>query len=319
MPCPPPQITRSACASRSSWRPSPTTAHGGSRQIRTVQPRHHQPRHRRAAPAPGTRQSRAASASPSVPVNAVDGATTTTGPEPGGMTAPARSARSAADPPARPRPASPAAEPPGRAASRSAGAAGRDRLPANRFRRAPPRAGAAPARQDRAVSARIVASRNRPRTPGARRQPAADRRQPLRRQVQRMRVELDPRDPQQLGRHPAAGGDDVGHHQVGRQVAQGCGTLSTAIRAARWWILAPASRSSSSGGRSSPASSTASTPAARAVSSHSAPVSRVGLSPAGGETLAQRDGRKRVPGIRPGDHGDAHRPYPATAARRHAA
>ncbi|CNN20246.1 Uncharacterised protein [Mycobacterium tuberculosis] len=31
------------------------------------------------------------------------------------------------------------------------------------------------------------------------------------------------------------------------------------------------------------------------------------------ETLAQRDRRKRVPGIRPGDHGDAHRPYPATA------
>jgi hypothetical protein len=30
MPCPPPQITRSACDSSSSWRPSPTTAHGGT-------------------------------------------------------------------------------------------------------------------------------------------------------------------------------------------------------------------------------------------------------------------------------------------------
>ena len=36
------------------------------------------------------------------------------------------------------------------------------------------------------------------------------------------------------------------------------------------------------------------------------------------ESLAQRNGRKRVPGIRPGDHGDAHPPYPATAPGRQA-
>ena len=36
------------------------------------------------------------------------------------------------------------------------------------------------------------------------------------------------------------------------------------------------------------------------------------------ETLAQRDRGKGVPGIRPGDHGDAHRPYPATALGGHA-
>ena len=52
----------------------------------------------------------------------------------------ARSARSAADPPGRLRPASPGAGPPGRAAWRSAGAAARDRWRANRSRRGPPRA-----------------------------------------------------------------------------------------------------------------------------------------------------------------------------------
>ncbi len=34
----------------------------------------------------------------------------------------------------------------------------------------------------------------------------------------------------------------------------------------------------------------------------------------GEETQAQREGRKRVSGIRSGDHGDAHAGYPATAS-----
>src|ERR1700742_3106896 len=35
-----------------------------------------------------------------------------------------------------------------------------------------------------------------------------------------MRIELHPRDPQQLGGHAAARCDDIGDHQVGRQVAE---------------------------------------------------------------------------------------------------
>lgn len=60
--------------------------------------------------------------------------------------------------------------------------------------------------------------------------------------------------------------------------ARSRGTLSTAICAARRWILAPASRSRSVA--ASPSSSTASMPAARAASSHSTPVNRVGVSAA---------------------------------------
>ena len=71
--------------------------------------------------------------------------------------------------PRRPRPASPGAAPPARAASRSAAAAARDRAAG---RPIPTRAAdrcRSPARTDRAVSARITASRSRPRspTPGA--------------------------------------------------------------------------------------------------------------------------------------------------------
>ena len=51
------------------------------------------------------------------------------------------------------------------------------------------------------------------------RQPAAQRREPLRRSVQRMRVQLDPRHTKHLGGQPAAGGDHVGDHQVDGQVA----------------------------------------------------------------------------------------------------
>ena len=77
------------------------------------------------------------------------------------------------------------------------------------------------------------------------------------------------------------------------------GTFSTAIRAARWWIFAPASVSSSSSVGSSPMSSTASTPADRAVSSHSVPVSSVGASPAARNRRHSASAGKACPGSGP--------------------
>ena len=84
IPCPPPQITTSACVNSSAWRPSPTTAQGGT--VRSAPPRRDTTsRDPAGSVSPGLRQSSASSASPAVPVNAVDGATTTTGPEPDGI------------------------------------------------------------------------------------------------------------------------------------------------------------------------------------------------------------------------------------------
>ena len=74
-----------------------------------------------------------------------------------------------------------------------------------------------PCRIDRAVAARISASRRRRRH----RCPAParpDGRQSLRGPVQRVRRELDPRHPEPFGSHAAADGDDVGHHEIGRDV-----------------------------------------------------------------------------------------------------
>ena len=81
---PPPQIIRSACDSSSSCRPSPTTAHGGTRDRRGRLWRDTTTRDRRAA-LPRRSVSSATSAMPPAPVVAVDGATTTTGPSPGGI------------------------------------------------------------------------------------------------------------------------------------------------------------------------------------------------------------------------------------------
>ena len=120
-----------------------------------------------------------------------------------------------------------------------------------------------------------------------------------------MRAELYPRDPQQLGRHATARGDDIGHHQVGRHVTQRGHVEHRHPRGA-------------------PVDSGAGVEVV--VEGHQ-PVQRnsVNAGEAGGfnplrpgeqrrrvarfaEALAQRDRRKRVPGVRPGDNGDAHRP-----------
>ena len=229
---------------------------------------------------PGRNASSATSVSPRAPITAVDGATTTTGPGPGGTGRHRRqSARSAGVPPPRPRTASPGAAPPTRAGSRSGAAAGRDRLRANRFRPGPPNAGAGPPATTGAVNARMTVSRRRPRspTPGASPLPTGGR----------------PFD----GRYSGDGHNSTHGRPINSAAkpphavitsdttrsgarSRSRGTFSTAIRAARWWIFAPASVSSSAAVGSSPSSSTASTPAPRAVSSHSVPVSSVGVSPA---------------------------------------
>ena len=143
-------------------RPPPTAATSGPRRPTATPPPAHPP----GSTSPGTRHSTASSARPVAPVVAVDGATTTSGPSPGGTASTSRRwARNAADPPRRPRPASPVWAPPGRAASRSTGAPGRDRA---RAARCPTRASdrcRCPCRTERAVSDRITASRSRPRIP----------------------------------------------------------------------------------------------------------------------------------------------------------
>ncbi|BDH57027.1 hypothetical protein MTP03_19660 [Tsukamurella sp. PLM1] len=51
-----------------------------------------------------------------------------------------------------------------------------------------------------------------------RREAGADGRQPLGRQVQRVRTQLEPRNSEQLGGHAAARGENVGDHQVGAEL-----------------------------------------------------------------------------------------------------
>ena len=155
-----------------------------------------------------------------------------------------------------------------------------------------------PARSDRAVKARIVVSRSRPRNPV----PGAS---PL-------PIGGSPAD----GRYSGCGlssihgipssSADIPPHAVitsdttkSSPIACSCERFSTAIRAARWWILAPASPSSSSAVGSSPANSTASTPASRAVSSHLVPVSNVGVSPAARNSRHSAIAGKECPGSGP--------------------
>ena len=144
-----------------------------------------------------------------------------------------------------------AAAPPARAASRSAAAAGRDRLRANRFRPAPPPAGAGPARHDRAVSARITASRSRPRipTPGASPLPSGGR--PFDGRYSGCGLSSTHGSPINSAASPPHAVITSDTTRSGAR-SRSRGTLSTAIRAARWWIFAPASVSSSASVGSSP-------------------------------------------------------------------
>ena len=130
-----------------------------------------------------------------------------------------------------------------------------------------------------------------------------------------MRVELDPRNAQQFGGHAAAGRDDVGDHQIGRQVAQrghvehghpgrtpvdpGAGVHVVVLRRQPLQLDGVDPRR------------------ARSVDPFH-PGEQRGFIARLDESLAERDRGKRVPGIRPSDHGDAHRPYLATVVEPYA-
>ncbi len=306
MPCPPPQIIRSACDSSSSWRPSPTTAHGGTSSSGPVS-RDTTRREPAGSTSPGVRVSRASSASPRVPVVAVDGATTTTGPWPSGTgstddvgskcsgpTTTASSGQSG-------RGTSSAGSVAMRRLSGPGSAAGKpiSTRAAERWR--------TPSRNDRAVSARSTASRSRPRTPtpGASPLPSGGR----------------PFD----GRYSGCGFSSIHGRPINSAASpphtvitsdttrsgassRRRGTFSTAILAARWWIFAPASVSSSVGGRVKPVELDGVHPRCTCgIQPFGAREQRRSV-PGGEEPKAQRNGRKRVPGIRSSNHGDPHGP-----------
>ena len=312
IPCPPPQTTTSAFDSSSSWRPSPTTAHGGtgasgprSRDTTTRDPV--------GSTSPGVRVSRASSVSPRAPVVAVDGATTTTGPEPGGIS-------SFDDVGSKCR---------GPTITASGGQSGRGISSAGSvaisLRRGPgsvvgrpisARAACrcrSPSRQDRADNARSTASRTLPRmpTPGASPLPIGG--SPFDGRYSGWGFSSTHGSPSSSATNPPATVITSDTTSSGAS-SFSCGTLSTAIRAARRLIFAPASASSSASVASRPMSSTASTPAPFAVASHCVPVRSVGESP-----LARKRRHSAMaggePGIGSGNDRDVHWAYHATAPR----
>src|ERR1700756_3631647 len=122
-----------------------------------------------------------------------------------------------------------------------------------------------------------------------------------------MRVQFDPRNPQQLGGHPAAGGDDIRHHKVRRQL--------------------PELRKIQHRHPRSPLVDLGAGIPVVVVCGGVEPGQFDGVDAAGAggcepfgageqgrrvarcrKTPAQRDRRKRVPGVWSGDHGNAHRP-----------
>ena len=122
-----------------------------------------------------------------------------------------------------------------------------------------------------------------------------------------MRVQLDPRHAHQLGRQPAACCDDVGDHQIGRQIAKPwhvehrhprralvnlrpCVGVVVEIRRVQTVQLDGVDPGRA--GRIQPF---------RACEQR-------GSVPGRAKPKAQRNGRKRVPGVGPGDNGDLHRP-----------
>ncbi len=120
-----------------------------------------------------------------------------------------------------------------------------------------------------------------------------------------MRVELDPRDAQQLGGHATAGRDDVGDHQIGRQVAQ---RRHVEHGHPRRTPVDPGAGVEIVVQRRQPVQLDGVDPGIAGGLDPLHPGEQRGLVTRFGEALAQRDRRKRVPRIRPGDDGDAHRP-----------
>ncbi len=160
---------------------------------------------------------------------------------------------------------------------------------------------------DLAVSARMTVVAQASTQADTRGQPAAQRRQALRRQVQRMWIELDPRQPEQLGRQPATGGDHIGDHEIRAQLLQsrhvelrhppgalmdlgpGIGVVVDIGR-----IEADEFDSLDAGGP-------------RGIEPLHPGQQRRDIA-RGQELQAQRQGREGMSGIRSGDHSYAHRP-----------
>jgi limonene-1,2-epoxide hydrolase len=126
-----------------------------------------------------------------------------------------------------------------------------------------------------------------------------------------MRAELDPRDPQQLGGHATGCGNDVGHHQIGREVAQDWHVKHGHLRGAP---VNPGPGVDIVVDRRKPVQLNGVNAGIPGGVDPFHPGEQSGLIAGFGEALAQRDRGKRVPGIRPGDHRDAHRP---TLPQRH--
>ena len=138
-------------------------------------------------------------------------------------------------------------------------------------------------------------------------QAAAQRRQALRRPVQRMRVELDPRYGQQFGGQPATGGDHIRNHQIRRELPQHrhvqhrhAGGPLVDLRAGVGVVI-------EFGGIESDQFDGVDADRAGGIQPFGAGEQRRSIT-GGQELQAQRDGRKRMPGIGSGDDGDAHRP-----------
>ena len=122
-----------------------------------------------------------------------------------------------------------------------------------------------------------------------------------------MRVQFDPRDPQQLGGHPAAGGDDIRHHEVRRQLPELRKIQHGHPRGALVDLGAGVAVVVVGGGVEPGQFDGVDAGGAGGFEPFGA--GEQGRRVAGcRETSAQRDGRKRVPGVWSGDHGDAHRP-----------
>ena len=177
-------------------------------------------------------------------------------------------------------------------------------LTADRWRR--------PSRHDRAVSARITESRSRPRTPTPGASPLPSGGRPFDGRYSGDGLSSIHGRPSSSAASPPQAVITSDTTRSGAR-SRSRGTFSTAIRAARWWIFAPASVSSSSLGGVQPVEFDGVHPdRACGVQPFGAGEQRRRI-PGGQEPAAQRNGRKGVPGIRSGNHGDAHAAYPATA------
>ena len=119
-----------------------------------------------------------------------------------------------------PRSASRVAAPPVQATWRSAAAAGRDRLQANRSRRGPPPRCRSPSRHDRAVSARITASRSLPRRPVPGASPLPIGGSPFDGRYSGWGFSSIHGSPSSSAASPPHDGDQVRDHQIRRQLCQ---------------------------------------------------------------------------------------------------